>query len=70
MTFHYFERQVTERMKSWKTTLLGVLMIIGALSTAGVALMDNDPTTNPDTALIMVAITGGVGLINAKDSNK
>jgi len=57
-------------MKSWKTTLLGVLMIIGALSTAGVALMDNDPTTNPDTALIMVAITGGVGLINAKDSNK
>lgn len=56
-------------MKSWKTTLLGILTILGAAVTAAIALLDTNPATNPDMAQLWLAITAGIGLIAAKDSN-
>jgi uncharacterized membrane protein YhiD involved in acid resistance len=56
-------------MKSWKTTLTGVLTILVALASAAKALLDGDPSTNPDFGAIIAAITAGIGLIAAKDSN-
>lgn len=55
-------------MKSWKTTLSGVLTILGALIVAGKSLLDNDPSTNPDISALMLAITAGAGLIAARDN--
>lgn len=55
-------------MKSWKTTLNGVLLILIAVATAAKALVDGDPSTNPDYATVMAAILGGIGLIAARDN--
>ena len=55
--------------KSWKTTVMGILTILGALAVAGNALLDNDPATNPDMGALWVSIMAGIGLITAKDSN-
>lgn len=55
-------------MKSWKTTVTGILTILVALGGAAMSLLDADPLTNPDFAAIIAAITAGVGLITAKDS--
>jgi hypothetical protein len=55
--------------KSWKTTVMGILTIMGALIVAGKALLDNDPSTNVDVAALWVSIMAGIGLITAKDSN-
>lgn len=56
-------------MKSWKTTVTGILTILIALGGAAMALLDADPATNPDFAAIIAAITAGIGLITAKDSD-
>lgn len=55
--------------KSWKTTVMGILTICGALIVAGKALLDGDPSTNIDVAALWVSIMAGIGLITAKDSN-
>ncbi len=55
---------------NWKTTLLGVATVLGALSNALVALFDESAMTNPDWPLTFAAITSGFGLIVAKDGNK
>lgn len=55
---------------NWKTTLLGVATVLGALSNALVALFDASATTNPDWALTFAAITSGFGLIVAQDAKK
>ena len=52
-------------MKDWKTTIAGVLTIIGTLTTAGIALVNKQPLNLPGT---IAGITAGVGLIKAADS--
>ena len=56
-------------MKSWKTTILGVLTIATAVFGAVMALIDGNPATNPNWETLIAAITAGIGLIAAKDSN-
>ena len=56
-------------MKSWKTTTLGVLTILGVIIGAAKTMLDGDPSTNPDYTSIIASITAGVGLIMAKDAN-
>ena len=53
---------------SWRTTVAGILTILGALASAGKALVDNDPATNPDWMLISTAVATGWGLITARDA--
>ena len=56
-------------MKSWKTTMLGVLTIATAIFGAVMALIDGNPATNPNYETVIAAITAGIGLIFSKDAN-
>jgi hypothetical protein len=52
---------------NWKTTLLGVFTILAAVADAGKEFLSNG--TLGDIGLLFAAVTAGVGLIVAKDSN-
>jgi hypothetical protein len=53
-------------MKSWKTTLGGIGMILGALADLANSFHNGtQPAWNRD----FIAITGGIGLLFAKDNN-
>lgn len=52
-------------MKNYKTTILGILTIIGTLCKAGLDLMNNTPI---DYGIISAGISTGVGLFLAKDA--
>lgn len=52
-------------MKSWKTTVAGVLAIVLAVGHAALALING---TSVDLAATLAAILAGIGLIAAKDS--
>lgn len=54
-------------MKSWKTTLTGIALLLGAISSALVALFDGNPATVVDFDAIMVALAG-LGLMAARDN--
>lgn len=54
---------------SWKTSVLGWLMLIGSVVTQGINLLDSDPTTVFNYEAILTAL-GGVGLIAARDNDK
>lgn len=56
-------------MKSWKTTVMGICGILAAVATLVKALVDNDPSTNPDWTMTITAITTGIGLISARDNS-
>jgi len=53
-------------MKNWKTTVMGLLLIVGALSGAGYQALSGKPV---DTAAVAAAIVTGLGLLVAKDFN-
>lgn len=53
-------------MKNPKTTILGILMIASAVIHAAICYLNNQPV---DTTVLFAAITGGIGLIAAKDSS-
>ncbi len=54
-------------MKNFRTTLLGIFMILGAIGTAGTATFDGDPNTEPDYTLTFTAVSAGIGLILARE---
>lgn len=56
--------------KNFKTTALGVATILTAISSAAIALLDNDPATVFDIASVIAACTAGLGLILAKDAKE
>lgn len=56
-------------MKSWKTTSAGILMIAGALTDIGFAIVNKD-ISKPEVMASITAIVGGVGLILARDNDK
>ena len=54
-------------MKSWKTTLTGILTIVAALSTAAINYLQHGAP--PDLSVLLPALMAGVGLIHAKDDD-
>ena len=56
-------------MKNWKTTVFGTGGLLTVVAVAISSLFDNDPTTNPDWALVIGAFAGAVGFLFAKDAN-
>lgn len=52
-------------MKNWKTTTLGILTIVGTLSTAGIAALNGHHVDLPTS---IAGITAGWGLIHASDA--
>lgn len=51
---------------SWKTSVVGWLVLIGSIVSGAIGLLDTDPATTFDINEIMTAL-GGVGLIAARD---
>lgn len=47
-------------------TVVGVCVILGALSAAGAAQFDGDPTTNIDWAALYAALSAGVAMVMGK----
>lgn len=57
-----------EKKSSWKTTTLAILALVIAVSSAAYAVLDGDPTTNPDFGALGAAATAAsVGLF-ARDN--
>ena len=54
--------------KSWKTSLAGILVILASVFTAASAMLDDDPSTNPNFEQVVGTILGA-GLLNARDKN-
>ena len=54
-------------MKDYKTTIMGVLTIVAALAHAAITHMQGQPV---NTAVLLTALSTGIGLIMAKDSVK
>ena len=52
-------------MQNYKTTVLGILTIIGTLCSAGIALVNGH---TPDIGITSAGVLAGVGLIHAADS--
>jgi len=55
-------------MKSWKTTVAGVLSIGIAVGSAALVWLKTG--TVPDFAPVVASVTAGVGLIMARDNDK
>ena len=55
-------------MNSWKTTVMGVLTILVALASAGLAWLKGG--VFPDLGPVIAGVTVGVGLIAARDNDK
>lgn len=55
-------------MKNWKTTMAGILAIIGGITTIVYAIIDKQLTSSAITAAATAILTG-VGLLFAKDYN-
>lgn len=55
-------------MKNFKTTLLGVGVILAAVGGAIKAVLDGDSSTNVDIPTVVASISAGFGLILAKDA--
>jgi hypothetical protein len=53
---------------SWRTTSLGVIAILTAVLGFAKAVLDSDPTTEPDVAALAAALVAGFGLLFAKDA--
>lgn len=53
-------------MKNWKTTTIGILLIVSSVSTAALHYFQTGAL--PDFAPLATAVTAGVGLLVAKDS--
>jgi altronate dehydratase len=58
------ETTPTAPVKSWKTTLLGVLTILAAIAGAGISYLK---TGSFDFTAVGAAVAAGTGLIVAKD---
>ncbi len=54
--------------KSYKTTIMGVAAIAGAIAAALKAHYDGDPTTNVDFMTTFTSISAGVGLMTARNN--
>jgi len=55
-----------KQMKNWQTSLLGILTIIAAASSAGRDFLTTGQL--PDLGLLIASLTAGWGLIAARDA--
>ena len=49
-------------MKSWKTTVCGIGMILSVVAAVVVALLDGDAETNPEWSSLQETLVNGLGL--------
>jgi hypothetical protein len=53
--------------RSWRTTVLGVLTIIGTLTAGGIQLLNGH---QPDLPTTIAGVTAGLGLLHAADNSE
>ena len=53
-------------MKSWRTTLAGILMVVGTIAMQLYYLLDGDPSTKFNLDAVL-SVLGGLGLLFARD---
>lgn len=51
------------------TSTMGILVLLNVASAAGIAILDNDPATVPDWAMVIQALIG-LAMVVAKDGWK
>lgn len=56
-------------MKSWKTTLAGIMAFITLAWNQIQFMLDTDPLTNPDWSIIVGGLTVLIGLLFARDND-
>ena len=56
-------------MKSWKTTVAGIIAGLVPLLTAVAALLDGDPATEPNWTLAISGVVIAIGFITARDNS-
>ena len=56
-------------MKSWKTTLAGIISFFMFAGPEFLALLDDVPTTQPDWTIIVAAFSTLIGLLFARDND-
>lgn len=54
---------------SYRTSILGIIAIVTALTNAAQAIFDGDPATVFDLDTTIAAVAAGIGLIVARDKN-
>lgn len=54
--------------KSWKTTVGGIISQLPVIWSQLMTLLDNDPVTNPDWAILMGSLAIIWALISARDN--
>lgn len=55
-------------MTSWRTTLFGLLTVLGAgLHFVAVPMLDGNDSTQPEWTVFFTALTTALGLLNARD---
>lgn len=60
---------LTPKLKgSWKTTVLGVVLMVLAVCTQVKNVVDNDPATTFDWKVLVAGVTAGLGLMHARDN--
>jgi hypothetical protein len=52
---------------SWRTSLGGLIVFLGVLSTELSTLIDEDPKTNPNIGLVVAAFGAAFGFGSARD---
>ncbi len=63
-------KDLTPMLRSWITTLSGIVTMLALLLPEIQSILDDDPTTNPNMQMIMAAFgVGGLG-VAARDGNK
>lgn len=55
-------------MRSWRTSLAGILLIAGTIFTGASALLDNKPETTINFDASAAAIVAGLALLSARDN--
>lgn len=67
IVFKKLSKKIDGMKSSWKTTITGLAVLLIAVGTTAKALLDGDPTTNPDFNELLAALAG-LGLWAARDN--
>ena len=55
---------------SWKTTTLGILVLLAAVLHVAMKMLRGEPITPEDLSFLGLGAAGGAGLVAAKDHDK
>jgi len=53
---------------SWRTTAAAIVLALAAVFSAGGAMLDDDPSTNPNWSMVMAEVAAAGGLFAARDN--